>query len=75
MWYLTCTHNGVSHSNKKNEFLLFVTTRVDLEGIIPSETSQPEKDKYTMSHPRGVHASVIGRQDLELTLPENEIMF
>ena len=30
---------------KKNETLLFVTTRVDLEIIILNEESQPDKDK------------------------------
>ena len=33
---------------KKNEILLFVTAWVDLEGIMLSETSQTEKDKYCM---------------------------
>ena len=29
----------------KSEILLFVTTQMDLEGIMLSETSQTEKDK------------------------------
>ena len=33
---------------KKNEILLFATTWVDLDGIMISETSQTEKDKYCM---------------------------
>ena len=33
---------------KKNEILLFVTTQMDLEGIMLSEISQIEKDKYCM---------------------------
>ena len=33
---------------KKNEILLFVTTWMDLEGIMLSEKSQTEKDKYCM---------------------------
>ena len=33
---------------KKNEILLFATTRMDLEGIKLSEISQTEKDKYCM---------------------------
>ena len=31
---------------KKKEILLFVTTWMDLEGIMLSEVSQTEKDKY-----------------------------
>ena len=31
---------------KKNEILPFVTMWMDLEGIMLSEISQPEKDKY-----------------------------
>ena len=31
---------------KKNENLPFATTKMDLEGIILSEISQTEKDKY-----------------------------
>ena len=30
----------------KNEILLFAATWMDLENIILSEVSQPEKDKY-----------------------------
>ena len=33
---------------KKSEILPFVTTWMDLEGIMPSETSQTEKDKCRM---------------------------
>ena len=33
---------------KKNEILPFVTTWMDLEGIILSEISQTERDKYCM---------------------------
>ena len=33
---------------KKNELLTFVTTWIDLEGIVLSEISQTEKDKYCM---------------------------
>ena len=33
---------------KKNEILLFAATWVDLEGIMLSEISQTEKDKYCM---------------------------
>ena len=31
---------------KKNEILTFVATQMDLEGIILSEISQTEKEKY-----------------------------
>ena len=33
---------------KKNEILPFATTCIDLEGIMLSEMSQTEKDKYHM---------------------------
>ena len=33
---------------KKNEILPFVATWVDLQGIMLSEISQTEKDKYCM---------------------------
>ena len=35
-------------THKKNEILPLVTTRMDLDSIILSEISQPEKDKYCM---------------------------
>ena len=35
---------------KKNEIMPFETTRMDLEGIMLSETSQTEKDKYCIYH-------------------------
>ena len=34
---------------KKNENLQFSTTCIDLEGIIFTEISEKEKDKYTLS--------------------------
>ena len=34
---------------KKNEVLPFMTTRIDLEGIMLSEVSQTEKDGYYMN--------------------------
>ena len=33
---------------KKNKILPFAATRMDLEGIMLSEISQAEKDKYCM---------------------------
>ena len=38
--------NGLLLSLKKNETMPFVSTRMDLEIIIPGEVSQKEKDKY-----------------------------
>ena len=39
-------YNGILLSHKKNKFLPFATIWIDLEGIIFSEVSQREKDKY-----------------------------
>ena len=40
---------------KKNEILPFAKTCIDLEGIMLSEISQTEKDKYCMfSHTCGI---------------------
>ena len=51
-WIRRCgihyTHNGILLSIKKDEILPFVTTWMDLEGIMLSEISQTEKDKYHM---------------------------
>ena len=41
------TYNGTL-AIKKNEILPFETTQIDLEGIMLSEISQTEKDKYCM---------------------------
>lgn len=43
-------YNWILFSQKKinEEMLLFVATGLDLEGIMLSETSQPEKDNYCM---------------------------
>ena len=38
--------NGILLSLKKNEILPFAATWMDLEGIVLSEISQTEKDKY-----------------------------
>ena len=43
-YYSTIKRNKI----KKNEILPFVTTWMDLEGIIPSEINQIAKDKYHM---------------------------
>ena len=40
--------NGVLASYKKKEILPFVTTWLELEGIMLSAISQTEKDKYYM---------------------------
>ena len=42
------TYDGILLSHKKNEIMPFATTWVDLEGIMLSEISQTEKDKYCM---------------------------
>ena len=47
MW---CIHTMEYYSAiKKNEIFPFATTRVELEGIMLSEISQSEKDKYMIS--------------------------
>ena len=48
MRYTYTMENIVDSAIKKNEILQFVTTWVDLEGIMLSEISQPEKDKYCL---------------------------
>ena len=44
MWYTMEYYSVI----KKNEIIQFATTWMDLEGIMLSEISQPEKDKYCM---------------------------
>ena len=39
-------HKGILFSHKKNDILPFVTTWMDLEGIMLSEISQTEKDTH-----------------------------
>ena len=39
-------YHGVLLSQKNNDILPFVTTRMDLEGIMLREVSQTQKDKY-----------------------------
>ena len=53
MWY---TYTMECYSViKKSEILPFAATWMDLEGTMPSETSQTEKDKYCMiSLTRGI---------------------
>ena len=42
-------HNGILFSHKKKKQMLpFATTWMELEGIMLSEISQVEKDKYQM---------------------------
>jgi len=48
----TCTHTPIiKHFSvkKKGEILLFVTTWMDLEGIMLSEIRQRKKEKYIVS--------------------------
>ena len=42
-------YNGVSLGNQKNEILPFATMWMELGGIMLSEISQSEKDKYHMT--------------------------
>ena len=41
-------YSGLLLSHKKNEILSFSMSWIDLEGIMLSEISQTEKDKYNM---------------------------
>ena len=43
MWYI---HNGILLGSEKNEIWPFATTWMELEGIMLSEISQSEKDRY-----------------------------
>ena len=47
MWYIYTTE--YYSAIKKNEILPSVTTWMDFEGIMLSETSQTEEDKYYMT--------------------------
>ena len=49
----THTHEYYS-ATKRNEILPFPTIQMDLEGIMPSEISQPEKDKHCISPVCGI---------------------
>ena len=42
------TYNGILLGIKKKEILPFAATWMELEGILSSEISQIEKDKYCM---------------------------
>ena len=41
-------HNGILLSHKKKQILPFATTWMELEGVMLSEISQAEEDKYQM---------------------------
>ena len=43
---MVCIYNGILLSHKKSEILPFTATWMGLEGIMVSEVSQAEKDKY-----------------------------
>ena len=47
MWHIYTQWN-ITQPFKKNEIMLYAATWVDLEGIMLSELSQTEKDKYCM---------------------------
>ena len=49
MWYIYTMEYYLAI--KKNEILPFATTWIELEGIMLSEISQSEKDKYHMTSP------------------------
>ena len=44
----TYIHSGVFSTLKKREILTFATPWIELDGIILSEISQTQKDKYCM---------------------------
>ena len=48
MWYIYTTE--YYSAIKKNEILPFAATWMDLEGIMLSEISQTEKDKYHITY-------------------------
>ena len=45
---VVCIYNGILLANEKNEIWLFVSMWMELEGIMLSEISQAEKDRYHM---------------------------
>ena len=45
---MVSTYSGILLSHKKNEILPFAAKWMDLEGIMLSEISQTEKDRYCM---------------------------
>ena len=48
MWYIHIHTMGYYSAIRKNDILPFAATRMELEGIMLSEVSQTEKDKYCM---------------------------
>ena len=44
--YIWNIYNGILFSHKKNEILPFVTTWIDLEDIMLSQTSHTKKNKW-----------------------------
>ena len=51
VYIYTMEHHSTKKKKKKNENLPFVTTWINLEGIMLSEISQLEKDKYYLISP------------------------
>ena len=43
---MVCIYNGILLSHEKRKILPFTATWMGLEGIMLSEVSQAEKDKY-----------------------------
>ena len=44
-------YNGILYSHKSKEILPFATTQIGIEGIMLSEISQTEKEKYCKISP------------------------
>ena len=51
-------HNAILLGHEKNELFPFATSSMDPEGIMLSEISQSEKDKYTISLIYGIKRSI-----------------
>ena len=47
-YFTVSMYNGILLSHKKDEIFPFAITWMDLKGIMLSEISQTEKDKYCM---------------------------
>ena len=48
-WIKVCIYDGIILRHKKNKIMPLAATWMDLEGIMPSEMSQAEKDEHHMS--------------------------
>ena len=43
---VVCLHNGILLGHKKKEIIPFATAWMDIDGIMLTEVSQSEKEKY-----------------------------